>query len=276
MPSVIITGCSSGIGLCLAQGLFARGWVVIATARQQEDVEQLTALGLYSVKLDVSQETSIKTALDNILHITDGRIDALVNNAGYGQPGAIEDLSRKCLQQQFETNFFGPFSLTNHILPYMRQQGQGRIINISSILGLVAMPYRGAYNASKFAIEAWSDTLRMELAGTGIEVSLIEPGPILSNFRSNSLLAFEANINATHSFHRNKYQIMLERLKKKGASQPFTLSPNSVLKKTIHALEASTPKTRYYVTFPTYIFSFLRHILPTSILDKCLRLAGQS
>ncbi|HVC48794.1 MAG TPA: SDR family NAD(P)-dependent oxidoreductase [Burkholderiales bacterium] len=276
MPSVLITGCSSGIGLCLAQKLFSRGWEVYAGARKDSDVKRLETLGLQSIKLDVRDESSITLALDHVLNLSGGKLDALINNAGYGQPGAIEDLRREVIIEQFETNLFGPMSLTNRVIPIMRRQGSGRIINISSVLGFAAMPYRGAYNASKFAIEGWSDTLRMELAHTGINVSLIEPGPILTNFRANSLIAFKQNIEIQKSNYQNEYTAMLERLNKKGSTQPFTRPPEAVLEKVIHALESSKPKIRYYVTFPTYLFAFLRHILPWKLLDACLRMAGKN
>ena len=194
----------------------------------------------------------------------------LINNAGFGQPGAVEDLTRDVLQQQFETNLFGLVELTNNVLPIMHQQGHGRIIQISSVLGLVAMPFRGAYIASKFALEGISDTLRLELKGTNIYVSLIEPGPITSRFRQNSLQLFNKNIDSKNSRFRKSYEATIARLETEGPAVPFTLEPEAVTKKVLHALQSSHPKPRYYVTFPTYLFAYLKRLLPTSLLDKLL------
>ncbi|MEO5703194.1 MAG: SDR family NAD(P)-dependent oxidoreductase [Gammaproteobacteria bacterium] len=265
--NILITGCSSGIGRGLAEGLQARGYRVFATARKAEDVAMLTAQGLESVQLDVSDSASIQQAVQEILMRTEGRIYALINNAGYGQPGAVEDLRREVLREQFETNLFGALELTNLVLPGMRAQGQGRIINISSLLGLVVLPFRGAYNASKFALEGLTDTFRLELRGSGIFVSLIEPGPIRSNFRPNSFLAYQKNINPERSVHRDKYRAMERRLTRSGAAMPFTLTPEAVLKKVIHALENRRPKPRYYVTIPTYVAAILKRLLPHRALD---------
>lgn len=266
--SILITGCSSGIGLCVAHGLKARSHQVFATARKTDDVERLRNEGLDSFMLDLDDSDSIKNAVEQVLEKTGGSLDALFNNGAYGQTGAVEDLSRDVLRAQFETNVFGTHELTTRVLPIMRRQGHGRIIQDSSVLGLVALPYRGAYNASKFALEGLSDTLRLELKGTGIHVVLIEPGPILSQFRANALAAFERNIDSANSPHRSVYEATVKRLQTKGAAVPFTLGPEAVLKKVIHALESPRPKLRYYVTVPTYLFAFLRRVLPYRLLDK--------
>lgn len=273
--TVLITGCSSGIGLCAARGLKARGHRVFAGARQPQDVARLQAEGLEAVLLDLRDPASIRQAVDQVLTASNGRLDALFNNAAYGQPGAVEDLSRNVLREQFETNLFGTHELTNQVLPVMRRQGHGRIIQNSSVLGLVAMPYRGAYNASKFALEGLSDTLRLELKGTGIYVSLIEPGPIISRFRANAYAAFLKNIDKQNSSHRSQYEAMERRLTKVGAAAPLTLPPDAVLNRVIHALESPRPKIRYYVTAPTYFFAVLRRILPLAALDwMMLRTSG--
>lgn len=269
--TILITGCSTGIGYCTAHYLKNRGHHVIVTARKPEDLARLSAEGFSAVALDLTNSASIYEAVAQTLTITQGRLDALFNNAAFGQPGAVEDLSRDVLRQQFETNLFGTHELTNLLIPVMRQQGQGRIIYNSSILGLVAMTYRGAYNASKFALEGLADTLRLELHGSHISISLIEPGPILSDFRKNSLACYTANIAAEQSVHRATYQKMLARLNKEGPAAPFTLPPEAVAKKVAHALESQHPKVRYYVTFPTYLFAFLKRILPVVWLDWLLR-----
>jgi len=266
--AVLITGCSTGIGYCCAKGLQQRGYQVFASARRAEDVERLRDEGLEALPLDLDDSQSIADAVESVLERTGGRLYALFNNAGFGQAGAIEDLSRQALREQFETNFFGLVELQNRIIPVMRAQGEGRIIQDSSVLGFVAMPYRGAYVASKYALEGMTDALRLELAGTGIHPVLIEPGPILTRFRANSLAAFRRHVDIAGSPHRERYEAMLERLEKEGEAVPFTLPPEAVLKKLIRALEARRPKARYYVTLPTYLFGGLKRVLSDRLLDR--------
>ncbi|EDN66663.1 conserved hypothetical protein [Beggiatoa sp. PS] len=225
-----------------------------------------------SLVLDLNDSQSISQAVQTVLEQTGGRLYGLFNNGAYGQSGAVEDLSREALRQQFETNFFGTHELTCQVLPVMRQQGEGRIIQNSSILGMVVLPYRGAYNASKFALEGLSNTLRLELAGTGIYVSLIEPGPITSQFRANGYMMFKKYIDAQNSIHQKAYLKMEQRLTKEGAVVSFTLPPEAVLKKVIHALESKHPQSHYYVTFPTYLLTTLKWLLPDRIMDRLLRL----
>lgn len=269
--NILVTGCSSGIGLCVAQGLHARGWRVFASARKTEDVERLQQLGLEALPLDLADSMSIHAAVDELLRRSGGTLDALFNNGAYGQPGAVEDLSRAALREQFETNLFGTHELTCCAIKVMRRQGHGRIIHNSSVLGLVALPFRGAYNASKFALEGLTDTLRLELHGSGIHVCLIEPGPIISRFRANAMQMYRQNIDADASFFCTTYNRMENRLTRKGPAAPFTLPPEAVLAKVIHALESPRPRARYYVTFPTYLFGTLKRLLPTSALDWVLR-----
>ncbi|WP_197716768.1 SDR family oxidoreductase [Methylocaldum marinum] len=272
--TILITGCSSGIGLCAARGLRQRGYRVFATARKDGDVKNLSTEGFEAFRLDLADSHSIGVALDQVLQRSGGSLYALFNNGAYGQPGAVEDLSRAALREQFETNVFGTHELTSLVLPVMRKQGYGRIIQNSSVLGFAAMAYRGAYNSSKYALEGLSDTLRQELAGTGIFVSLVEPGPILSRFRDNAMTMYKKNIDRERSVHRQKYLSMEARLAKEGAAVPFTLGPEAVLKAVIHALESKRPKARYYVTFPTYLFGFLKRVLPDRALDELLRRVG--
>ncbi len=269
--SVLITGCSSGIGRCAADGLHRRGYRVFATARRAEDVAALAADGFEALRLDLDDSDSIREAVDEILLRTTGTLYGLFNNGAYGQPGAVEDLKRHVLRAQFETNLFGTLELTNRLIPVMRRQGFGRIIMNSSVLGFAAMPMRGAYNASKFALEGISDTLRQELHGTGIHICLVEPGPIESRFRANSLQKFIENIDIDASVYREAYLRTLKRLKTEGPAVPFTLGPEAVLKKVIHALESRRPKPRYYVTVPTYLFGYLRRVLSTRAMDAILR-----
>jgi len=274
--TVLITGCSSGIGYCAAKGLQARGYRVFATARRRDSIEKLLAEGLESFRLDLNDSNSIHFAFEEVMRRTGGELYALFNNGAFGLPGAVEDLNRDALRAQFETNVFGWQELTNLAIPVMRQQGYGRIIQNSSVLGFVALPFRGAYNASKYAIEGLSDTLRLELRGSNVYVSLIEPGPISSLFRMNAVKALEKYIDIENSVHREKYQGVLARLNKQGPAVPFTLPPEAVLKRVIHALEASKPQARYYVTVPTYLFGFLKRILSARALDVLLAKSGNS
>lgn len=268
--TILITGCSSGIGRCVALGLQQRGYRVFATARKSKDSVTLRELGLEALELDLNDSSSIDSALAYILEQTDNSLYALFNNGAYGQPGALEDLPRKAMQKQFETNVFGWHELTRKVLPVMRKQGEGRIIQNSSILGFVPLKFRGAYNASKYAIEGLSDTLRLELRDSGIYVSIIQPGPITSRFRENSRRMFLKYIDPENSVHREQYISQYKRMATKDAVQPFNLPPEAVLKRVIHALESRKPKTHYPVTFPTYLFAILKRILPTSALDYFL------
>ncbi|MCW3479123.1 SDR family oxidoreductase [Neisseriaceae bacterium JH1-16] len=272
--TILITGCSSGIGECVARGLAQRGWRVFATCRKPADVERLAAAGLEALQLDVDDSASIDAALAEVLARTGGRLDALFNNAGFGQPGAAEDIPRAAMRAQFETNLFGAWELTNKVLPVMRAQGHGRIIFNSSILGFAAIKWRGAYNASKYAMEGLCDTLRQELFGSGIHVSLIEPGPIRSRFRPNALEKFLANVDLEHSVHRELYQKQLARLKKEGDAAPFTLGPEACLAVCIKALKSTRPRARYRVTTPTKVFWYLKRLLPSLVLDAVLRRAA--
>ncbi|MDB3972154.1 SDR family NAD(P)-dependent oxidoreductase [Candidatus Thioglobus sp.] len=272
MRSVLITGCSSGIGFCLALGLKKAGYRVFATARKSNDVEKLKQLGLESHQLDLTSSESIKLAMNEIYSQTD-TLYGLIHNGAYGQVGALEDISREVLEDQFQANFFGWHELTNLVLPVMRKNNSGRVIYLSSVLGFVAMPFRGPYNASKFAIEGLVDTLRLELINTNIQLSLVQPGPIDSQFRANAYLAFKDNVNMDNSNYQANYQGMIERLNSSKLAT-FTLAPESILSCVLHALEAPKAKIHYRVTFPTKLFALLKRILPSRILDKILSKAG--
>lgn len=272
--SVLITGCSSGIGRCLADGLKVRGYRVFATARKPADVAALTAAGFEGVALDLTSSESIHRAVDAVLARTGDTLYALVNNAGYAQPGAVEDLSREALRAQFEANLFGPHELTTRLIPVFRAQNGGRIVQISSLFGIVCLPYRGAYNASKFALEALSDTLRLELRGSQVYVSLIEPGPIDTRFRDGSYAAYQATIDPTRSIHRAQYAALERRLTGQRAAAPFILPPEAVLRKVARALGARRPQARYRVTVPAHAFALLKRVLPDRMLDRLLMLAS--
>ena len=268
--TVLITGCSTGIGYTVAQGLRARGWRVLATARGAEDVARLSEEGFEAFQLDLDDSASIHAAVDALLVATGGRLDALFNNGGFGQVGAVEDLTRAALRAQFETNLFGWIELTNRLIPVMRAQGHGRIVFNSSVLGYAAFAYRGAYVGAKFALEGMADTLRQELHGTGIHVSLVEPGPIISRFRDNCLPHFLRHIDWQHSVHRQEYEGQMARLQKPGPAAPFTLPPEAVLAKVVHALESRRPRARYPVTVPSHLFGWLRRVLSSRGMDAVL------
>lgn len=265
---ILITGCSSGIGFDAVFTLKKRGHRVIGSCRKKEDVQKLLDLGMDAVQLDVSDSSSIKNAFAEVLAKTEGRLDVLINNAGYGQAGALEDISRDVLRAQFETNVFGLVELTNLAIPVMRKQGSGRIINLSSILGIISMPFRGAYNASKYAVEGVSDTLRLELKSSGIDVIVIEPGPIESRFRDNCVDNSLKNIDIQHSYFSKQYEQMLASFKQKKSDSVFTRKTDAVIHKLIHATESQRPKAKYPVTFPAHLMIFLKWILSVKMLDK--------
>ena len=270
--SILITGCSSGIGLDAAAHLGARGWRVFATCRKEEDCERMRSSGLESMRLDYDDEDSIGSALEEVLARTGGTLDAVFNNGAYALTCALEDVPRDALRAIFETNFFGYHDLTRRVIPVMRRQGYGRIVNCSSILGFVTLPYRGAYNSTKYALEGLSDTLRIELAGTGIHVSLIEPGPITTKIRENSRVHFEKWIDWKNSVRAEFYsdRLMPRLYAETAAKDRFELPPSAVTRKLVHALESRKPRPRYYVTTPTYIMGVARRVLSTRALDRML------
>lgn len=264
--SILITGCSSGIGYASARMLKDRGWRVFATARNDADLARLSADGLEALYLDYLDRASIRACAAEVARRTGGKLDALFNNGTYGQPGAVEDLPTEALEAQFQSGFFGWHELTRLCLPLMRMNGGGRLVQCSSVLGLVAMKWRGAYNAMKFAIEGLSDTMRLELAPHNIQVILIEPGPIATRFVEHALKAFEQNIDRENSPHREAYVRQSARLGKGGSSR-FKLPAEAVAAKLVAALESRKPKKRYYVTTPTYIMAFCKRFLPPFLLD---------
>jgi NAD(P)-dependent dehydrogenase (short-subunit alcohol dehydrogenase family) len=272
--TILITGCSSGIGWCAAQTLHKKGYRVFATARKDTDLEKLRAAGIESVQMDMEDAASIAAGLAQVLEKTGGTLDALFNNAGFAVPGAVEDLTLPMLRKQFETNVFGPIELTNRVIPVMRKQGHGRIIMNTSILGIITMPYRGAYNASKFALEGFSNTLRQELHGTSISVSIIAPGPVMTHFRENANKNYQENLQDKSSIHKNAYLSMEKNLSNMPKSEKmFTESPDKVIEKLLHALESKSPDSRYYVGVPAHLFAFLRRILPDAALDWVVALS---
>lgn len=267
--SILITGCSSGIGADAARTLHARGWRVFASCRAEADCERLRAEGLHSPQLDYDAPDTIRTALAHVLEITGGTLDAVFNNGAFAIPGAVEDLPRDALRAIYETNLFGVHDLTRQVIPVMRAQGHGRIVNCSSVLGLVPMKWRGAYVSTKHALEGLTDVLRLEMAETGIDVILIEPGPIASRIRENSRGPFETWIDWKTSARRDQYaSTLLKRLyREKDKPDRFELPPGAVTRRLIRALEAPRPRPRYYVTTPTHLMGMARRVLPTRALD---------
>lgn len=272
--SILITGCSTGIGYVCAHALKAQGFNVIASCRKPDDVQRLQAEGLTCIQLDLNDPISITQGAEQAISLAQGKLYALFNNGAYGQPGALEDLPTEALKAQFQTNFFGWHQLVQEILPHMRAHDEGRIIQNSSVLGFAAMKYRGAYNASKFALEGWTDTLRLELADTNIKVALIEPGPIETQFRQNALAAFEKWIDTESSPHRVAYEAQKQRLDNDKSNNKFVLPAEACIDPVLHALTSDSPKIRYRITTPTKLFAVLKRVLPTRLLDKILRQAA--
>jgi NAD(P)-dependent dehydrogenase (short-subunit alcohol dehydrogenase family) len=267
--SILITGCSSGIGLATALALHQRGYRVFAGARKMEDVNKLRELGLTALPLDVDHNDSIQQAIDKVLSATGGTLDALFNNAGFMLAGAAEDMTRSMMERQFATNTFGAMEMTRLVLPIMRKQGHGRILQNSSILGIITLPYYSAYNASKFALEGYSNTLRQELCGSGIHVSIICPGPIYSKLRDNAFEQYQATLQNNHVAAYDQVYSELENtyFKRSQRGDQITQSPDAVVKKVLHALESKRPYGHYYVGVPAFSMAVLRRLLPDSALD---------
>jgi NAD(P)-dependent dehydrogenase (short-subunit alcohol dehydrogenase family) len=269
--TIIVTGCSSGIGAHCARALKADGWRVFATVRKEADLAALEADGIEAILMDYTKPETISALVKTVLERTGGRLDALFNNGAYGQPGAVEDLTTDVLRVQFETNLFGWHELTRQIIPVMRAQGHGRIVNCSSILGLLPYRYRGAYTASKYALEGLTITMRMELLGSGIGVSLIEPGPIDTQFTVNALAKINENVDLEGSVHAQQYKRQLKRLDGRGPISRHKLGPEAVHAVLVHALTSAKPKPHYLVTKPAKQGAFLKRILPAELFYKLMR-----
>jgi NAD(P)-dependent dehydrogenase (short-subunit alcohol dehydrogenase family) len=265
--SVLVTGCSSGIGLDAARTLKARGWRVLATCRQQDDVDRLAAEGFEAHRLDYADEASIAAAVGAILDATDGRLDAVFHNGAFAIPGFIEDLPTAALREQFEANFFGWHALTRLVLPVMRRQRNGRIVLCSSVLGFVGVRYRGAYVASKHALEGWADCLRLECRDLPIHVSLIQPGPIATRFNANALAGYQRWIDPSTSPRAAELAAIERRYTEDRRPSAFERPPAAVTAKVIHALESDRPRRRYRVTTPTHVAALMRRVAPTAWLD---------
>ncbi len=272
VKTVLVTGCSSGIGRASADLLRSSGWLVVPTARTEEDLDTLRNDGYTPVRLDLADENSVEEAAGEALEILGGQLGGLVNNAGFALMGAMEDVSREALRHQMEVNFIGVQDLTNRFIPVLRAQGWGRIVNVSSVYGRVAAPLVGSYCASKFALEAATDALRIELWSTGVGVSLIEPGPIITEFRSNAAAVAAEHLDAGQSRFGDTYDQKITR-KKKRTPKPdfFRKPPSAVAIKIRHALESNHPRRRYGVTPAATLVAVLRRIAPDALLDAALR-----
>ncbi len=270
LRTIIVTGASSGIGAHCARALKAEGWRVFATARKPEDIAALEADGIEALYLDYTESASIEALVATVLERTGGRLDALFNNGAHAQAGAVEDLPVAALRDQFEANFFGWHDLTRRIVPVMRAQGRGRIVNCSSILGLTPVRFRGAYAASKHALEGLMLCMRQELDGSGVHVSMIEPGPVKSKIATNGLPWFKRYIDIEHSVHHEAYRAQLERLSSGGSKSRLKEGPEAVHAVLRHALLSPRPRPHYAVTIPARIGVVLKRLLPASLLYRIL------
>ena len=269
--TVLVTGCSSGIGLATAEVLRAKGWTVFPTARTPVDLDSLRQAGFDAIKLDVASSDSIAVAVDWVMTKSGGTLGAVVNNAGFGMPGAIEDLTRDAMRYQFEVNLFGLQELTNRLIPIFREQGYGRIVNISSVVGRLSLPFMGIYSASKFALEAVSDAMRVELAQDGLGVCLVEPGPIQTRFSTNCAGQGAEKIDTDRSKFGNAYKQYFAKRRNGGMSEDrFRLPPEAVAKKILHALESPNPKIRYCVTLPAYVGSWVARFVSAGLIDRLM------
>ena len=269
--SVLVTGCSSGIGLATAELLRDKGWSVFPSARKVEDLDMLEARGFSPIQLDVGSSVSIEATVDQILRANGGQLGAVVNNAGFGMPGAIQDLTRDAMRYQFEVNLFGLQELTNRLIPVFREQGYGRIVNVSSVVGRIALPFMGIYSASKFALEAVSDVQRVELSADAITVSIVEPGPILTRFSTNCAGEGETVLDTAQSRFGDSYKRYFDKRRSGGMSEDrFRLPPEAVARKILHALESSHPKIRYCVTLPAHLGSLAARFVPAAVIDRLM------
>ena len=269
-PVVLITGCSSGIGLAAALHMRTLGWRVFPTARKPEDMNMLANKGFSPLALDMGDSASIQACIESLRRQTDNRLDGLVNNAGYGQPGALEDLDRDAMRRQFEVNVFGLQELTNLAIPLLLHRKQARIVHISSVVGRVALPFMGIYSASKFAVEALADAQRVELSGTGIRLSLVEPGPIVTRFSENAIGQTSPQLPQSSARFQKLYDKELALRTTREAPKPFSLPPEAVARKIAHALTAASPRKRYKVTLPAYLGAALSRVAPDFLLDAIL------
>lgn len=266
--AVLITGCSSGIGEATARHLNARGWTVYATARRRDALTHLREAGCHTLALDVTDEASMRSAVEEVQE-REGAVGVLVNNAGYSQSGAIETVSMDAVRAQFETNVFGLARMCQLVLPAMRAQGAGRIVNVSSMGGRLTFPGGGFYHATKYAVEALSDALRFEVAGFGVQVIVVEPGLIRTRFGESavgSMLppAGEQPDGAAGPYGDFNAAVMTATVQAYEVGPMARLGgpPHAVARKIEKAISAGRPRTRYTVTPSAKVLLGLRAVLP--------------
>lgn len=268
--SILITGCSTGIGRAAAIAFARKNYRVVASVRKLEDMNRIEEPGVHMILMDMANPAEVNVGVNEALRLCNEKIDAVIHNAGAGFYGALEDHSRESMEAQFSANTFGVHQINRILIPKMRSFGEGRIVIVTSVLGFVALPYRGLYCMSKFALEAYADTLRLELAKSGIKVSLVEPGPIETSFRKNAYVEFQKRIKANESVHIERYKPFVNGLKAEKSLKKFALRSENCVPALIHATESSRPKIRYRITFPTKLFAFLKRILPSKWMDEVL------
>ena len=266
---VLITGCSTGIGRATAERLVAAGHTVYATARKVEDIEDLAAKGCKTMALDVTDEASMKAAVDAV-EAAEGAVGSLINNAGYSQSGAIETVDMDAVRRQFETNVFGLIRMTQLVLPGMRKAGRGRIVNISSMGANFTFPGGGIYHATKYAVEAISDALRFEVEAFGVDVVVIQPGAIKTEFDKAAVASLDAHgddDNVYGEFNRHVGQATTDAYEK-GPMKLLGGQPDAVAKVIEKAITAKRPRTRYRVTPSATLLINQSHLMPDRVWDK--------
>ena len=270
MPSeaVLITGCSSGIGHATAELLARDGWTVYATARNSETLADLKALGCRTLPLDVTDEASMSAAVNAVI-AAEGAVGVLINNAGYSQSGAVESVPLDAVRRQFETNVFGLIRMCQLVLPGMRDQQWGRIVNLSSMGGRLTFPGGGLYHASKYAVEALSDALRFEVQGFGVRVIVIEPGLIVTNFGDTAAGSVEQAGGPYADFNRDVARAIEDVYQ--GPLAKLGAGPDAVAKTIAGALNSEHPKTRYPVTVSAHLMINQRRLMPDRLWDRVMR-----
>ena len=269
--NILITGCSSGIGKNVAITLHNKGWRVFATCRSKTDCTFFTKLGIESFPLDLLKEESINCAVNLVKQKTKSQLDVLFNNGAYAIPGAIQDIPRSAMREIFEVNVFGQIDLINRCIPLMMNSDYPKIINCSSVLGFISLPYRGLYSATKYSIEALTDALRRENYDSKIKFVLIQPGPINTDIKKKSIKHFEKWIDWKKSIHQKTYENkVIKRLydnNYKDSFNSYELQPDEVTKILINVLNTKKPKARYKITIQTKIAQIMIKLLPTNTLD---------
>jgi len=268
--AVLVTGCSSGIGYATAERLADVGWKVYATARNIEKLTLLEGHGCRLLPLDVTDEDSMRRAVDEVEQ-REGAVGVLVSNAGFSQSGAVEAVPMEKVRNQFETNVFGLVRMCQLVLPGMRRQGYGRIVNVSSMGGKLTFPGAGHYHATKHAVEALSDALRFEVEGFGIKVSVIEPGLIRTGFANVAVGSMDGSEDGPYAGFDEAVARATTENYERGPISRLAGGPEAVAEAIERAISARSPRSRYAVTPSAHLFLWLRRLLPDRIWDAVLR-----